>query len=223
MQSLLYKMAAMSTYQASSRRPIAAVFRRTGDAATRFCVRHGIHPDAISYLSIVAALIAAICFWKSGGRRWLLIVAPLFCYVRLWFNMLDGLVAFAAGKASRRGEILNDLPDRISDVVIFVGVAHSGLMNSLIGYWAAIFAVLTSYVGLFGQAVGVQRQFGGIMSKPWRMVALNAGAWLTFFLAPQSFATFTLLDWTCLVIIAGCVETIVVRLKRITVALQDER
>jgi phosphatidylglycerophosphate synthase len=223
MQSLLYKMAAMSTYQASSRRPIAAVFRRTGDAATRFCVRHGIHPDAISYLSIVAALIAAICFWKSGGRRWLLIVAPLLCYVRLWLNMLDGLVAFAAGKASRRGEILNDLPDRISDVVIFVGVAHSGLMNPLIGYWAAIFSVLTSYVGLFGQALRVQRQFGGIMSKPWRMVALNAGAWVTFFLVPQSFATFTVLDWTCVVIIAGCVETIVVRLKRITVALQDKR
>ena len=120
----------------------------------RFCVRHGIHPDAISYLSIVAALIAAICFWKSGATRWLLIIAPLFCYLRLWFNMLDGLVAFAAGKASRRGEILNDLPDRISDIVIFVGVAHSGLMNPLIGYWAAIFAVLTSYVGLFGQALG---------------------------------------------------------------------
>ncbi|HEY3659740.1 MAG TPA: CDP-alcohol phosphatidyltransferase family protein [Candidatus Udaeobacter sp.] len=216
-------MAAMSTYQASSRRPIAAVFRRTGDAATRFCVRHGIHPDAISYLSIVAALIAAICFWKSGGRRWLLIVAPLLCYVRLWLNMLDGLVALAAGKASRRGEILNDLPDRISDIVIFVAVAHSGLMNPFIGYWAAIFSVLTSYVGLFGQALGVQRQFGGIMSKPWRMLALNAGAWLTFFFVPRSFATFTVLDWTCVVIIAGCVETIVVRLKRITVALQDKR
>lgn len=189
----------------------------------RFCVRHGIHPDAISYLSIVAALIAAICFWKSGASRWLLIIAPLFCYLRLWFNMLDGLVAFAAGKASRHGEILNDLPDRISDIVIFVGVAHSGLMNSLIGYWAAIFAVLTSYVGLFGQALGVQRQFGGIMSKPWRMVALHGGAWLTFFLPSQSSATLTIFDWTCLVIIAGCVETIVVRLKRITAALQDKR
>src|SRR6516165_11336105 len=125
----------------------------------------------------------------------------------------------AWSKASRRGEIVNDLPDRISDVVIFVGVAHSGLMNPLIGYWAAIFAVLTSYVGLFGQALGVQRQFGGIMSKPWRMVALHAGAWLTFFLGSQSFATFTIFDWTCLVVIAGCVETIVVRLKRITAAL----
>ena len=216
-------MAAMSNYQPSSRRPIAAVFRRTGDAAARFCVRHGIDADAISYLSIVAALIGAIGFWKSGARPWLLIVSPLFCYLRLWFNMLDGLVAVAAGKASRRGEILNDLPDRISDIIIFVGVAHSGLMNPLIGYWAAIFAVLTSYVGLFGQALGVQRQFGGIMSKPWRMVALHMGAWLTFFLAPLSSATLASLDWTCLLIISGCVETIVVRLKRITAALQDKQ
>ena len=222
-ESLLYKMAAMSGYKPTSRRPIAVVFRQTAGFATRFCVRHGIHADAISYLSIVASLIAAICFWKSGARPWLLIIAPLFCYLRLWFNMLDGLVAFAAGKASSRGEILNDLPDRISDIVIFVGVAHSGFMNPLIGYWAAILAVLTSYVGLFGQALGVQRQFGGVMSKPWRMVALHCGAWLTFFLAPQSSATFTILDWTCLVVIAGCVETIVVRLKRITTALQDRR
>jgi phosphatidylglycerophosphate synthase len=216
-------MAMISDYEPISRRPIAAVFRQTGDAATRFCVRQGIHPDAISYLSIVAALIAAICFWKSGATHWLLIIAPLFCYLRLWFNMLDGLVAFATGKASRRGEILNDLPDRISDIVIFVGVAHSGLMNPLIGYWAAIFAVLTSYAGLFGQALGVQRQFGGMMSKPWRMVALHVGAWLTCFFPLTSPASFTIFDWTCFAVIAGCVETIVVRLKRITAALQDKR
>jgi phosphatidylglycerophosphate synthase len=216
-------MATMSSYEPTSRRPIAKVFRQTADAAVRFCVRHGIHPDAISYFSVVTSLIAAVCFWRSGATRWLLIIAPLFCYLRLWLNMLDGLVAFAAKKASRRGEILNDLPDRVSDIVIFVGVAHSGLMNPVIGYWAAIFAVLTSYVGLFGQALGVQREFSGIMSKPWRMVALHVGAWLTFFLAPQSSGTFTIFDWTCLVVIAGCIETIVVRLKRITAALQDRQ
>ena len=136
--------------------------------------------------------------------------------------MLDGMVAIAANKASRRGEILNDLPDRISDVIIFAGVAHSGLMNPIFGYWAAILAVLTAYVGLFGQALGVRREFGGVMSKPWRMVALHIGAWLTFFLHGQSFTSFTILDWTCLVVIAGCVQTIVVRLKRITAALQNK-
>jgi phosphatidylglycerophosphate synthase len=210
-------------YEPTSRRRTAAIFRRTADAATRFCVRQKIHPDAISYLSVLAALAAASCFWNSGRTRWLLIIGPLFCYLRLWLNMLDGMVAVAAGKASRRGEILNDLPDRVSDIIIFVGVAHSGLMNALIGYWAAIFAVLTAYVGLFGQALGVQREFGGIMSKPWRMVAIHIGAWLAFFDDGRSFASFTILDWTCLVVIAGCVQTIVVRLKRIIAALQNKR
>ena len=137
--------------------------------------------------------------------------------------MLDGMVAVAAGKASRRGEILNDLPDRVSDIVIFVGVAHSGLMHALIGYWAAIFALLTAYVGLFGQALGVQREFGGVMSKPWRMVALHIGAWFTFFWGRNLFMSLTILDWTCFVVIVGCVQTIVVRLKRITAALQNKR
>src|SRR5205807_8502426 len=182
----------MPDYMPISRRPIAAGFQRTAEGTTRFCVRHGIHPDAISYLSVLAALAAAICFWKSGHTRWLLIVAPLFCYLRFWFNMLDGMVAVAANKASRRGEILNDLPDRVSDIIIFVGVAHSGLMNPLVGYWAAIFSVLTAYVGLFGQALGGQREFGGIMSKPWRMVALGMGAWLTFVLGEHSVTKFTI-------------------------------
>ncbi len=189
-------------------------------------MRLGIPPDAISYLSIVAALAAAVCFWKSGRNVWLLVIAPLFCYLRLWFNMLDGMVAVAAGKASARGEIVNDLPDRISDVIIFVGVAHSDLMNPLIGYWTAIFSLLTAYVGLFGQAIGRRREFGGIMSKPWRMVALSVGAWAMFVWRSrqpelQDFGRLTILDWTCLVIIAGCLETIIVRLKRIVSGLQD--
>ena len=216
----------MVEYQPTSHRPIAQMFRRTGKAATNLCVRLGIPPDAISYLSILATLAAALCFWKSGRNAWLLIIAPLFCYLRLWLNMLDGMVAVAAGKASARGEIVNDLPDRISDVIIFVGVAHSALMNPLIGYWTAIVSVFTAYVGLLGQAIEGRRQFGGIMSKPWRMVALGLGAWAMFVCrayqaASHDFGRLTILDWTCLVIIAGCLQTIIVRLKRIVTALQD--
>jgi phosphatidylglycerophosphate synthase len=214
----------VQAYEPTSRRPIAKVFRATAAAATRACVRWRIHPDTISYLSILAAIAAAICFWNSGAYPWLLILAPLFCYLRLWFNMLDGMVALAASKASPRGEILNDLPDRVSDVVIFAGVAHSGWMNPIIAYWAAIFAVLTAYVGLFGQAVGGSREFGGIMSKPWRMVALHLGAWLTFGVGAESvlsISRFTIFDWTCLAIVAGCVQTIFVRLKRILTALHN--
>src|SRR5947208_16878858 len=138
----------MAEYRPRSRRPIAQMFRRTADGATNLCVRLGIPPDAISYLSILAALAAALCFWKSGRNGWLLIIAPLFCFLRLWFNMLDGMVAVAAGKASARGEITNDLADLIADVVIFVGVAHSDLMDPVIGDWTAILALFTAYGGV---------------------------------------------------------------------------
>jgi phosphatidylglycerophosphate synthase len=139
--------------------------------------------------------------------------------------MLDGMVALASGKASWRGEILNDLPDRVSDVLIFAGVAHSGWVNPLLGYWAAIFALLTAYVGMLGQAVGVQREFSGVMSKPWRMVMLHLGAWVTLAClwwnaGATHFAKLTVLDWTCAVVIAGCLQTIAVRLKRIMAALR---
>ena len=216
----------MADYKPTSRRPIAQIFRRTAEAPTQLCVRLRIHPDAISYASIVAALVAALCFWKSQNAPSLLLVAPVFCYLRLWLNMLDGMVAIAAGKASCRGEILNDLPDRISDIIIFVGVAHSGWMNPIFGYWAAMFGLLTAYVGIFGQAIGGRREFSGWMSKPWRMVALHLGAWSTLALLWSNngdirFNNLSVLDWTCLVVIAGCAQTMVVRLKRIMAAVQD--
>src|SRR3954454_14136871 len=112
-------------YQPTSRRPIAGVFRRTARVAVDLCVRLNIHPDYVSYGSIVASVIAGGLFALSGRWPWALLVAPLLCYVRLWLNMLDGMVALASGKASRRGEVVNDFPDRVSDAIIFVGAGHS--------------------------------------------------------------------------------------------------
>jgi phosphatidylglycerophosphate synthase len=210
-----------STYQPTSRRPIADLFRLTAHGAVRVCLRLGISADAVSYASMIAAAAAGVCFWRAAEHPWLLIAGPVFCFLRLWCNMLDGMVALAAKKASARGEILNDLPDRVSDVVIFAGVAHSGLGSPFLAYWAAILAVFTAYVGIFGQAVGAKREFGGWMSKPWRMVALAVGAWVTLALvwfgggeATRKFAGLTVLDWTCVVVLAGCVQTVAVRLRR---------
>ena len=211
-----------AAYQMPSRRPIADAWRRTAHGAVRVCLRWDVHPDAISYASMVVSAAAAVCFWRSSESPWLLL-APVLCYVRLWCNMLDGMVALASGKANPRGEILNELPDRISDVVIFVGVAHSGWCAPLLGYWSAIWALLTAYVGVLGQAAGVQREFSGVMAKPWRMVVLHAGAWSTALAVgtggPVVFGGLTILDWACVVVIAGCMQTVVVRLRRILAAL----
>jgi phosphatidylglycerophosphate synthase len=217
----------VADYQPKWRRPIAGVFRKTAGSAVLWCVRKDVHPNTVSYSSIGASAAAGLCSWLSGRWSALLILAPAFCYLRLWFNMLDGMVALASGKASRTGEIANELPDRISDVVIFVGVAHSGLCHVLSGYWAAIFALFTAYVGTLGQAVGAQREFSGLMTKPWRMVTLHVGAWITlgilwFGSGKTEYDGLTVLDWTNLVVVAGCLQTIAVRLVRIVRTLKSE-
>jgi phosphatidylglycerophosphate synthase len=209
----------MSAYQPTSRRPIADVFRTTADIAVRWCVRWNVHPDTVSYLSIVASAAAACCFWQVSRQPvLLLLLGPAFCYMRLWLNMLDGMVALASGKASPHGEIVNDMPDRISDVLIFVGVAYSGLASRDLAYLCAVFALLTAYVGVLGQAVGARRQFGGVMSKPWRMVALHAGAWATW-VHPRT------LDVALALIVLGCVQTVWVRLAamRLELAAKTEK
>ena len=95
------------------------------------------------------------------------------------------------------------------------------------GYWAAIFALLTAYVGTFGQALGVGRQFGGVMAKPWRMVVLHLGAWITLGLLWSGrsidLGPLTVLDWSNLIVIVGCVETIAVRLSHIMRGLAAKR
>jgi alpha-beta hydrolase superfamily lysophospholipase/phosphatidylglycerophosphate synthase/SAM-dependent methyltransferase len=205
-------------YQPTSRRPIADTFRATARGAVNLCVRLNVHPDVVSYASIIAAAVAGACFLFAARHPWLLLAAPAFMYLRLWLNMLDGMVALASGKASLRGEILNELPDRVSDVLIFTAVAHSGLCQQALGYQAAIMALMTAYVGMLGQAVGAEREFGGVMSKPWRMVSLHVGAWVTYFMllrrSQEGLLPTIALDVTCWVVIVGCVQTVAVRLVR---------
>lgn len=213
----------MTAYEPSARRPIAGMFRSTAHALVKVAVRAGIHADVFSYASIVCAAIAGALFWQSARHPKFLVLGVAFALLRLWLNMFDGMVAVVSGKASKRGEIVNDLPDRVSDVLIFVGIAHSGWCHILPAYWVVIMALLVAYVGLTGQAVGVQREFSGIMSKPWRIVLMSIAAVATSILVHLGraywFNGWLLLDWAHFAIIAGCVQTILVRLMRILRAL----
>ena len=214
----------MTEYSPVNRRPIANVFRKTAQGMTRVCVRAGISPNAVSLFSIVAASAAAVCFWQASNVPLLLWIAPAFCYVRLYCNMLDGMVALEGGTASPRGEIFNDFPDRVSDVLIFVGVAFCGLVTPSLGLLGAVAAVFVAYTGVLGQAVGVQREFSGIMSKQWRMMALHAGAWvqagaLAAKWTPNLPLGMTIFDAALIGILLGCLQTIFVRLRRIVAAI----
>lgn len=203
----------MSKYEMKDRRPIGELFRKMGYGIVDVLVEKDVNPNTISYLSVVFALIAAVLLAFSGSVTWLLIIAPFFCFFRLYCNMVDGMVAVKANKCSALGEVINELPNRLSDVIIFAGLSFSALMTTSLALWVAIGSLFVAYVGVLGKAVGASRQFGGIMSKQWRMFALAGGCWLQFVVGffyswPLSYS---LLDITCMVILLGLAQTAILR------------
>jgi phosphatidylglycerophosphate synthase len=96
--------------------------------------------------------------------------------------MLDGMLAVEEGFKTKTGDIYNDLPDRLADVLILVGAGCSirYLPGGLtLGWAAAVLAVFTAYVRLLGGSLGVTQHFIGPMAKQHRMFTLTVAALLS--------------------------------------------
>jgi phosphatidylglycerophosphate synthase len=165
----------------ANRRPLAS--RQTGWAAalTRRLAATSITPNQISIASMVAAATAGAALWAAGmsqdatSRALLLVAAAVFCQLRLLCNLLDGMVAIEAGKSAPDGAFWNEFPDRVSDILILVGLGY-GVGQPALGWAAAALAILTAYVRELGRGSGLAADFSGPMAKPHRMALVTAAA-----------------------------------------------
>ena len=169
-----------TTYQPAERRPLAS---RDADVARRVAARliaRNVSANAVSVSSMGFAAVAALCLVAthtapgSAAVRSLFVLAALFVQLRLLANLLDGMIAVGSRRASPVGEIYNEVPDRVADVLILVGAGFALGANPALGYQAALVAVLTAYVRALGNSAGVRALFCGPMAKPQRMATITA-------------------------------------------------
>ena len=165
----------------SDRRPIAARNRGVTPRMAAALVARGASPNGISIAGMVAGIGAGLAFaavpcWP--GAAWLLWLAgALLVQARLMANLLDGMVAIGRGVASPVGELFNEVPDRVSDTAVLVGLGVAAGCLSL-GLAAALAAVLTAYIRTTARAAGAPSDFGGPMAKQHRMaLATGLAVW----------------------------------------------
>jgi archaetidylinositol phosphate synthase len=143
--------------------PLAKAFRR-------------VHPDVFTWASLVAALAGGVAFWKadpSTPAGFDILAAAWACVlVNSVLDLLDGKVAKLTGKASARGDYLDHAIDRFADTAFIVGIAFSGMARVEWGVAAAVATLLTSYMGTQAQAVGMKRNYAGLLGRADRMVLL---------------------------------------------------
>ncbi len=171
------------------RRPIASRERKTWQALARYLAARHINPNLISILGMALGLLAGLSLaatsWAPIQARGLWLVGAVLIQFRLLANMLDGMVAIESGRASRVGELYNEVPDRISDAAILIGVGFAPGGDAMLGLAAACIAVFVAYVRAMGKAVGAAHEFCGPMAKPQRMFTMTIVAlWLA--VAPQT-------------------------------------
>lgn len=152
-----------------------------------------------------------------GGTWLLLLTAAAGIQLRLLCNMLDGMLAVEGGFKSKLGDLYNEVPDRIADVVILVGAGYSVVtmpFGLTLGWSAALLAVLTAYVRLLAGSLGATQHFIGPMAKQHRMFVLTVGCLIGA--AEYSMAGSARAVWLALVVIvAGSLVTLARRLSRL--------
>jgi len=210
------------------RRPLKTRERAWAKALTRVLVRWRVRPNTISLFSVVFATLAGLAFLASrtadrGPRAALLIAAALCIQLRLLCNMLDGMVAVEGKMASKVGDVFNDFPDRVADVVILVTAGDAILRFSFasdLGWCAAVFAVMTAYIRLLGGSLNLQQDFRGPMAKPHRMATMTVAALLDAVAGLAGYRDYALSAALVLIVIGASV-TMVRRLRRIVIGLRS--
>lgn len=210
------------------RRPIATRNTKWAQGATAWLAAREVSPNAISIAGMCACIVAgiALAVTSVADYRILWIIAALGAQLRLTANMLDGMVALASGRASKVGELYNEVPDRISDAAVFIGAGFAWGGNIALGYIATILAVFTAYVRAAGKIAGAPNEFCGPMAKQHRMLVITLIC-LYSALTPRSWQTISfndsqigLMTLGLAVIIVGCVITVFRRVSRIARALK---
>jgi CDP-diacylglycerol--glycerol-3-phosphate 3-phosphatidyltransferase len=122
---------------------------------------------------------ALLLLWHS---RWALLALPIWLFLRMALNAVDGMMARELGMASRLGAVLNELGDVLSDLAIFLPLAVVAPPAAPAVVAFSFGAVLTEFSGILAQALGDRRRYEGPMGKSDRAALVGVLAVVTLIL-----------------------------------------
>lgn len=144
-------------------RPVGMLLRRTR-----------LTPDHLTLIGVLIAIAAAISIGRGALRAGLVLVV-----LAALPDMLDGALAKASDSASQRGAFFDSVMDRVTDGVLFLGVAwwladsaspHTAILPmAILGVSALI-----SYERAKAEALGLHAK-GGLMERAERIIVLCLG------------------------------------------------
>jgi archaetidylinositol phosphate synthase len=152
----------------SYRKNATPALERMSSAFMRF------NPNTLTVISFLLALLSGILIALSGRYiPAIYLVAGLVSLVlSAILDAMDGFVARKKGISSPAGDMLDHTFDRYSDMALISGFAFSIFGNIYIGILALGAVFMTSYMGTQAQAIGLRRNYGGVLGRADRLVIM---------------------------------------------------
>ncbi len=165
--------------------------------------RWGVTANQVTVVACVISILLGLgLYWLAPGALYFGLV-PLWMFVRMAFNAVDGMLAREHGQMTPLGGFLNELTDVLSDAALYLPFA---LVLPGHPFWLGLVIVLagvSEFAGALGQTVGASRRYDGPMGKSDRafvfglLGCLVALGWATsLWLAAVMPVMAVLITWT---------------------------
>ena len=142
--------------------------------AARALHRIGASANQVTVFAAVGSIVLGLWLAANVERvQWFLLL-PLWCFLRMALNAIDGIIAADFDQSSPLGAYLNELGDVVSDAALYLPFALvAGSSAALVGL-VILLACLAELAGILGMPVGGRRHHDGPMGKSDRAFVFGA-------------------------------------------------
>lgn len=149
-----------------------------------FLHRMNITPNQVTIFACLLSLLIGVLFYFNYDSTWIYIVIPIFMFVRMALNAVDGVLAKDFNLQSRLGKYLNELTDVISDAALFLPFILIVDPHPVTVIIFIILSIISEIAGVMGENISGARQYSGPMGKSDRAFLIGAISVLLIFWNP---------------------------------------
>ncbi|WP_313447692.1 CDP-alcohol phosphatidyltransferase family protein [Sphingobacterium sp.] len=129
--------------------------------------------NQITIGSIALSILIALLFWYADRFPVFFLALPVGLLFRMALNALDGMMARLFNQTSKTGEVLNEVGDIVSDVLIFFPLLKFHPESLYLVVCFIMLSVINEFCGLIGKVVANDRRYDGPMGKSDRALLLG--------------------------------------------------
>lgn len=127
------------------------------------CANKGYTANQVTLFALFLSFISGILIMLATFNIKLLLLIPIIMFVRMALNAIDGMLAKEHDMKTKKGAILNELSDVVSDVFLYLPFVL--FLDIYLVVIVVILSIISEFTGVLFQAVYNDRRYDGPMGK----------------------------------------------------------